>query len=66
MIAYDVYIQAKTSDGRSVHMNAAKLDERNFRRFVLAVLGNAGLVSAVSAGQELELKTDLRAEESEA
>lgn len=66
MIAYDVYVRAKTRDGRWAHVNAATLDEPNFRKFLLSAIANAGIVSAVSAGAELELKTDLNTSEAEA
>jgi len=54
-----VYVRAKTADGRWASVDAADLDDRSFREFVLRVLAECGLVVSVIGNPPNELKTPL-------
>ena len=55
----EVFIRAKTSDDRWASVNAADLDERSFRLFLLNALAEAGLFVALKSEIPTELKTPL-------
>lgn len=59
-----VYVRAKTADGRWASVDAADLDERSFREFVLRKLNEAEIVFSVT-GNPPEYSTALTKEQIE-
>lgn len=55
----EVFIRAKTADNRWASVNAADLDERSFRLFILNALAEAGLFCAVKCDERPVLRTPL-------
>lgn len=55
----EVFVRAKTSDGRWVSVNAADLDERSFRLLILHKLAESNVFTALVREGTLELSTPL-------
>lgn len=53
-MAYQVFVRAKTRDGRWVSVDVADLDERSWRAFLAHKLCEAGLLAGMIVGQAHE------------